>query len=310
MKPKKYLHFFLIILVIFLFLANVKHLSNSIVLALIFCYKSLAPSLFPFLILSQIILYSNWLDGIFLSNIKHKNNNLDNCKIFLPSIILGMLCGYIVGAKNICDKSKTYNIKSSTTDAIFLSTNASCGFTIGCIGLTVLNDVGSGVFLYLSQILIAIILFLIFKDKKKLEDEFVCQNVNTSFVKIICSSIKASSESLINICSFTIVFRCASELLLLYINKAQNPIICAIVGSIFEFTSGVFSSVLIKSEYLSLFFIGFSVGFGGLCVIIQTIYLCEGLNFNKGKFIIMKVIQGILCGFSLIFYDFIKKTLY
>lgn len=112
---------------------------------------------------------------------------------------------------------------------------------------------------------------------------------------------------MISICAFTIIFRAIISILNLYLNKQNDAAINAIFCSIFEFSSGVFSASCINNSYISRFLVGFSVGFGGLSIILQTFSLCDGLPLKKTKFVFLKAIQGILCGFSLIIYSFIEK---
>lgn len=307
MKFKKFLQILAIVLLLFSFLANAKYISNSIINSLNFCYKSLIPSIFPFLLISQIILYSNWLDSLFQYDKNDKNNILGICKIYFSSIFLGMLCGFIIGASNICKKYKEINDKNDITDYVFLSSNASCGFVIGCVGATLFNDIKIGIFLYIAQLFFSVFLYLIFKSKKQYKNNITSIYNRETWIKILSKSIKQASDSMFSICSFTIVFRALISLLNLFVNKRNNVFINSVISSTLEFTSGVFSSIQIKNEYISLFIIGFSVGFGGLSIILQTISLCESLKFKRIKFTFLKLFQGILCGFSMIFYKIITN---
>ncbi len=309
-RVNNFIKFSSLILVLVLFLANVKYISNSILSSLKFCYRSLIPSIFPFLLISQAILCSNWLDASLNSGKKHSNNILGICKIYFSSIAIGLLCGFIVGASDICEKSKRFGHKNhNLTDYIFLSTNASCGFVIGCVGAVLLNNVIIGIYLYISQIVISLILFAVFKEKGSLNESIAYSQNKVSSFKLISSSIKRATDAMLSICSYTIVFRAIISLLDFYLNKNKSIVVSSIISSIFELASGVFSSASIENFYISLFLIGFSVGFSGLCVIFQTISLCDGLYIKKWKFTLLKLFQGILCGISLIFYGFIKNLI-
>ena len=294
---------------IILFLTNVIYISISVLLSLKFCYSKLFPSIFPFLFISQIIPCSIWLDGIFISSKNDKKNILGICKIYLSSAITGMLFGFIVGASEICERYKQFNLKDSGfTDAIFLSSNANIGFVISCVGMAIFNDAFLGLYLYLSQLIWSVLIYLIFK-------ETICQSKSLSgyirscsFAKRITNSVKKSTETMISICAFTIIFRAIISVLNLYLNKQNDATLSAVISSFFEFTSGVFSASCINNSYISRFMVGFSVGFGGLSVILQTFSLCEGLPLKRGKFIFLKALQGILCGFSMVIFSFIEKN--
>lgn len=172
MKLKKIIMFLLLFLLLFLFLTNVKYISISVTESLNFCYKSLIPSLFPFMVLSSVILYTMGT----LENYKILNILLDNCKTYANEIFLGSLCGFVIGAKGICEKFKATDSKTDFNRAIVLSSNAGVGFVVGCVGCVIWKSIWFGICLYVAQILSAII---IFKFSRNNRINFTLKTVDT-----------------------------------------------------------------------------------------------------------------------------------
>ena len=153
-----------------LFLTNVKYVSLAVVNGLKFCGNKLIPSLYPFMVLSSIMLYTIRVDGDY----KISKNILDNCKIYTNEIIIGCICGFVIGAKGICGKYKANYSENDFNRAILLSSNAGIGFVIGCVGCTIFNDIFYGVYLYAMQILSGYILFKFSYNYSR------CCSINTS----------------------------------------------------------------------------------------------------------------------------------
>lgn len=290
-KIKNIFAFFIGILLIFLYLANVKNISDSIILSLKNCCINIIPSLFPTLLISSIMLYANWLEWILK---KFKMRILGNCKIYTSPICLGLVCGFITGAKGICEIYKKVSSESNDFSlAIALSSNAGLGFVIGVVGIKIWNDVYYGIYLYLSQIITAFFVFSLLKSKKSLEMNFINIQANYSAFDIISKAVNNTINALIIICSFNIFTSALMSIFTSILNP--SPLVTSILLSLFDFSSAVFF-INDGSTLFHLFINGFAIGFAGLSVHMQTFTVCDGFPLKKGKFILFKLLQGLLCG--------------
>ena len=283
-------------------MANVKNVSESVIKGLDFCFYKLIPSLYPFMVLSSTMLYTTRISGSF----RILNFILDNCKIYADEIIMGCICGFVIGAKGICNK---FNKGVSINDfnrGIFFSSNAGIGFVIGCIGCSVFNDVTFGIYLYVVQILSGYILFKITFDGRKnilfYNENFQKNNVSDVLVK----SIKSSTNTILTICGFSVFFSIIIDLITSIFQSNSNLII-VIVTILLDFSKGVFTILNVLNLELRGVLAGFCIGFGGVCVYMQICSECEGYPFKKLKFILLKFCQGVMCGaFSLLYFEFFK----
>lgn len=285
-----------------LFLVNVKNISLSVIESLNFCYSKLIPSLYPFYVLSTMILYTTSYYG----NNKVINIILDNCKIYANEILIGCICGFVVGAKGICKKFRNEYNEKDFNRAIFLSSNAGIGFVVGCIGGLLYNDILFGIYLYSIQIFSGFILFKFNREKDKLDDISQVDLPKYNILDIIVKAIKTSSKTILTICGFSIFFSTVYELIILIFKLKNNSFLCTIVQIILDFSKGTFQIFQLHNYELKSFLIGFCVGFGGICTYMQICSECESFPFEKFKFLVLKIIQGGMCGtFSLIYFKFL-----
>jgi len=297
-KINKILGIIYVFLLLFLYLANVENINKSVFEALNFCYKSLIPSLFPTLILSSIILCIIRACGIFEGRKNVKKLILDNCKIYTAQIITGMLCGFVVGPRSICELQKENDINERHFSmAVALSSNAGVGFVIGYVGMKIWNDIILGIVLYSAQILSAVILYFLFNSKDMsaslLKPSMLSKNKQNVF-SVISDSVTGALSSMLLICSFNIFSSIVIGLI--SANVPMNNIGEVLSLTLIDFSSAISKTSLLPNKHLSLFFTGFSIGFAGFSVHLQTFSVCEMQKLNKKLYLSFKLLQGLFCG--------------
>ena len=288
-------------MLLIVYLANVKNVSKSVIESLTSCCNTIIPALFPTLIISNILLGINKklkgeTSGIF--------KILGNCKIYAMHIITGMLCGYIVGPKAICEDYKTNRTEESVlTLSAFLSSNAGISFVVGTVGISIGSSLNYGIYLYFSQVISAFIVFFLFRPKNKTYyKEVNLENTKNLFI-IILEAVMSAINSILIICSFSIFVNAFVSIIMM--NLKLNGVYEACILSIMDFSTAVFKIITLKSKLLKLFLTGFTVGFAGISVHLQTFVVCKGFPLNKLKFVIMKLLQGLICGIFLSLYALI-----
>ncbi len=300
----KFIIFTLLLCTLFIFQkSNFNTVQTSVNVFL----NSVLPSLFPFILFSNILLNSNGLD--FLKTIFRKKNN------HALAITIGFLCGYPMGAKTVSNLLNDKKINNE--DAKFLLSfinNCNPIFILSTIGMCVLNNLKYGVILCISHYLSAIIISLIYfihniihknvQNSNNFKEE-TPKILHKSFFEIIDESIKTSLKVLANIFSyitiFNLIFSCINEILQ-KTNISKN--IIYFISSIFEVTNGtrLFYLNTNLDTTISISIISFLLGFSGFAIIFQ-IYSCVYKNkiplfhIVKNKFrqgIISSIITFIL----------------
>ena len=226
------------------------------------------------------------LSSFFINICQTKSHKLDKCKISKISILLTWLSGFIVGPKNLCENAKNEDL----TALVFLTSNAGVGFVISYVGITLWGSLSYGAFLYFSQIIFSFMIYVFSKNKNKK----ICLNCKkephlTTFTKSVQNGVK----TMLDICGFTVFFSIIKSLLL---KKFENGFFTMLVASSLEISSGAFASISAENTVLCAFFTGFTTGFGGVCMCMQTFSVCKDACINKTKFMCKKLLHGLLCG--------------
>ena len=301
MKPKKFLYFITIIIIYILFFTNAKIISFTIKNTINFCIDSVITTLFP------IMVISNFLTQIFSTgkiDLPEYISNFGICRKYFIPILFGTISGFVTGAKNVCKiYDKNCDDPVSFSNAIILSSNAGVGLVISYVGIILCKNIIVGLIIYLMQILICLILGRFVLGKAKDFNNNDMNNNYKSIVSCFTDSITSSAFSVINICSFTLFFSTIISLLLNYLPDNINLIYTSIITIFLEFSQGIFICMQLSNISLSGFFIGFSIGFGGICVMLQIFSVCDRYPLNKKMYFIFKLLHGILLGLttSLIF---------
>ena len=296
---KRTINFVILIFgLIFLFAfqeTNIKTISNTIKIFL----ESVLPSLFPFIIFTNIIINSELITNI--TSIFKKNSYL------ISVIIIGFLCGYPMAAKIAYKYYQEGFLSKKQVDFLMSFTN-NCNpiFILSTIGVCVFKNINIGIILcishYLSSILIGIIYFthnIIHKNIEK-SNSFsnnCIKKLHKSIFEIVDDSIKNSFLVIGNIFAFIAIFNMIFKIIekiLLKFNISKN--IIYILSCMFEVTDGC-RLLYLNSTFnfnILLSFISFALGFSGLSIIFQ-IYSCIYKSKIKVFHIIkFKFLQGIL----------------
>lgn len=308
-KFKKFILILTVVLSGIAFFTNVENMILYVKTALTFCANSLIPSIFIFMIFSSFTLYSSAFSGIFNYIPKKILNILGICRKYVSHIFICSLCGFVSGAKVICDDFRENGgSEIDFSNSVILSSNAGIGFLISCVGVKIWGDIRFGIYLFVIQIFIAFFLgkLLLKKDNINSNEAFVCQkysSLSTAFSRAVSSSV----STILVMCAFVITFACICEAFCNALGIREESPIRYILIFICEFSRGCFNTINFESSLICAFFTGFCVGFGGLCVHFQIFSVCEGLPLDKLRFIIFKIFHGIFCGIFAVFYAFITK---
>lgn len=286
--------YFLIIYLLF----NSKTCITSIVSSTNLFVKKLIPALFPYLVITELLINSNKIYDLsfgfstLLSKLFRLPKNATSC------VVIGFLLGYPNAAKCIASLYKQ-NLVSNTDckRLISFTNNANISYILAAIGIGMFNNFKIGIILLISHFLSAIIIGICIPTNKNI----IQQNTlnSNSFKQIyspfelLLTSILGSLKTLGIIFSFTILFSLIPELLLKAFNLPDS-IKYFLIG-IFELSNGIeHLSVLNLDINLKLCIISFILSFSSIMVLVQ---IYSYIYITKIKFktlLLYKFIQGIL----------------
>ena len=256
-------------------------------------------SIFPFIILSDILYYFNYdlfLKKIFGNIISKLFNVSKNASIIYILSILTSHPGNAIYIKGMLD-NKTID-EEDATKILRATYFPSIAFVIGSIGIGIYHDIKIGIILHLITFLNNILIGVFLRGKKKCNDiEYVKQNKLTlqeTLSNSISKGINTSYIILGNIIIFTILVNLLNH----YLNI--NSTVLAIISGMLEMTNGIFmiSNLNINLTY-KVILTSFILNFSGLSIIFQTSSILSKYKINIKKILIVKLIFSIIIFTSL-----------
>ena len=266
-------------------------LSGIVTEALLLCTKTIIPSLFPFLILSQFFSRTGIAEkaGRCLSFLFSKPFGLDKelCGAFLTGNMFGFPNGAITAGISY---SKGKCSKFSAQRAIAVSSNCSIPFVFSVIGAYTFKSVKAAFIIYLSEILSVLLMSVVLKIlfKKPKNDEYYLtnnctsnNNKNDNLLSILCKSISEAGISMLNICAFISAFCVIAEILFMFF---QNVELSSYLKGFFEITAGAdkFSKLSFPG---SVVIASAAIGFTGLSALFQVINVCRIYKLSANQYI-------------------------
>lgn len=284
-------------------------IAGTIEGAHLFFYK-VFPSLFPFLTISNIMLYCN---GVFIYS--KLFGKLLCIPLRLPVqcsfvVIISSLCGYPLGAKYACELYEKKIIDFNTCRRLLnIASNASPLFVIGSVGVSMFKSLRMGYILLIANYLSCFIMSLVIKsDENKIPSKFTLNNMydlnlGSALRTSIEDSIKTSSSvggfiilfSVINnIIKNSIIFDAILEKISILFNIPTKVIQGFLLGLI-EMTNGcnILSSTNINPA-IKLSIASFLIGFSGLCILWQCNSFMSKFNFSLIRYSKYKLLQGAI----------------
>lgn len=257
------------------------------------CLRVLAPSLFPFMALSSLTVKTGLCArmGKALHGVTRRLFGLSGA--FAPVILLGLIGGYPVGAKDIGDlcREGRVNGKEAARAALF-TVCAGPGFLVNFVGLSVFGSKTLGFILLGAQVLSVLLLgttIHILTRKQPIDNSNIelSSPLPLPFGDALTASVREACRSMGSICGLVVLF---SSFLGILGAVVQSERAVFWLGTLCEVTTAVAA----PAEGVGATAVAFAVGFGGLCVHFQVFASLGRVPVNKILFFFIRIIQGML----------------
>ena len=257
--------------------------------ALSLCFSVVIGSVFPFMILTDVISTQTHFDEIApLRRIFERLFKINGAAF--SAFLSGAVCGFPLGVKVATDLyGRGFITRDECERLIGFSNNTGPAFVISGIGVGLLKSYSAGIIIYISMILSAVlvgILLGLFKTPSR-NEKALC-DTDFDFV----ASIKKGSLNTLNICGFVVIFSVISGIVSLFI---KNETLYAAVSSFIEVSSGAKAiSGLSLGIDIKAAFSAFAVSFSGLSVHLQAKSFIRDTDISMKRYYKMKLLQGAL----------------
>ena len=279
--------------------------------------NSVVPSLFPFLVATELLSYTNVVNFISkkLDRLMRPIFNMPGASAY--PFILGMLSGYPVGAKTVCHIYKEGLCTKREAELMLAYTNNSGPlFIIGTVGISMFGSSTIGLILLFTHILASVSVGIIFSKKigskyKELNKDYVkvtYKNVSFSNLgEVLSNSIINSIKTVLMIGGFVVIFSVIISILknsgiLNMLTQILSPLfsnssfVFGTLSGIIELTNGLYTicNIHVKAISTNILICAFLLGFGGFSVMLQILSVVSKEKLSIKPYIIGKILQAIL----------------
>lgn len=279
--------------------------------------NSVLPTLFPFFIATELLCRTNFVQilGKFLNKFMKPVFNVPGESAI--AIIMGIISGYPVGAKVVCNLYDNKICSKSEAERLLSFTNNSGPiFILGSVGVSLLGNVQVGKILLISHILSSLIVGFIFRFWKRNQVDLTFRNYKSeskelirisNLGEILGDAIKKSISTILLIGGFVVLFSVIISILssleiltslAYFLAKFGIPyeLSLSILTGFIELTNGiqVASTTYLAFPLPCLLTCSFLLGFGGFSVLLQVFSIIAKSKLSIKSYFYGKTLQGIL----------------
>ena len=289
---RRYLSLFLPAAVMVLILLSPQQAAEAVRQAMQLCAGSVIPSLFPFLVLSSLVVGSSPSPGPSFSTLLGRCLGCSNtgARLFL----LSLLGGYPVGPRLMGQLMRRGDLSHREAEHLLLfCNNAGPAFVMGFVGLGLLGSLRAGVWLYLLHALSALLIALLFRPRQPFSSPAQSRTLSPSFSQELVEAITSAGSAMVQVCAFITFFYTA-----LHLFAQRSGIAHPLVLGFVELTCGLTRLTPTRAGFVMAAGL---LGWGGLSVHTQTAAALSGTGVSLRNNLRGKFLQGIFSAILAIF---------
>jgi len=267
------------------------------------CARAVVPSLFPFMVLSELLVISGAGEWLAVPLERPFGKLLGLSRAGCCALVLGLVCGFPVGARCAISAYEKKTIEKSECERVLAcSSIPSSAFLISTVGTTLWENAKFGIFLYIIAIFSALFGgILIYAMQKRRRTERWQRTVSTPTkihfeAGMLPSAVKNATISTLLICAYVVFFSTLAGTVELVLGRfATNETTHAILAILLELSGGVSAAATIPDRLLAAILTGAAVGWSGISIHCQMLSLCDGHDLSIRPYLVAKLMQAITC---------------
>ncbi len=267
------------------------------------CARTVIPSLFPFMVLSELVVSSGAGEafGRLFSRVMRWVFGLSGAGV--SAVLLGSMCGFPVGARTAVSLyDRNLISKAECEHLLTFTSNPSSAFLISAVGVSIFGNRRLGVTLYatvlLSSFFVGFLARFFIRGQGKPEGHpHFPSGLHPGGVEMFTSAVSGAATSMVSVCAYVIFFSALTGSigsLIEGIGGLGEVGYTALFGFL-EMTGGISEAAGLSSEKAAVAMAAGIAGWSGLSVHFQVMSLCGGRGLSFKPYIIAKAVQGILC---------------
>ena len=281
--------------------AAVEYMGRGLTL----CARTVIPSLFPFMVLSELLVSSGAGEALGRIFARPMRWLFGLSGAGASAVFLGSMCGSPVGARTaVALYDKNAISRAECEHLLTFSNNPSSAFLITAVGASLFGNRRLGMILYLtvlgSSFLIGFLLRFFFRqdheDGRHRHPHFP-SGLHVGGVSTFTGAVSNAAMSMLTVCAYVIFFSAITGTLFCFIEEVGSipPGLAAASYGFFEMSGGISEAVALSNNETAVVLTAAIAGWSGLSVHCQIMALCGGRGLSFKPYLIAKALQGILC---------------
>ncbi len=265
------------------------------------CARTVIPSLFPFMVLSELLVSSGAGEafGRLFARVMKWLFGLSGAGV--SALFLGSLCGFPVGARTAVSLYDHNRISKAECEHLLTFTNnPSSAFLISAVGLSLFGDRRLGVILYVTVLgtsfLIGILARFFLRGSGTPEDHpHYPTGLHPGGISMFTSAITSAATGMMTVCAYVVFFSALTGALGHALGDRVGGTSFVLLSGLLEMTGGIADAAMLPHRDLAVILTAAIAGWSGLSVHGQVMTLCGGRGLSFKPYIIAKAVQGLLC---------------
>jgi len=263
---------------------------------------TMIPSLFPFMVLSEVIVRS----GV------GERMTRPLCRVIRPvlglneaagsALLLGFLCGFPVGSRAAAGYYRAGRLTARQFVHVVCMCNVpSSAFLVSAVGLCLFGTESMGWTLVLVSLIAALgvgalFRFLLPKTGNWTRCRLPATSGDAVDGPLLPASIASAAGGMLQVCATVLLF-CTLMGVLSHLCQVLvlGGVWRAIMAGVLELSTGVCAAAGLNSATLSPVLCAAMVGWAGLSVHCQIFAVCQGCPLSRGWFFLSRALQAGLC---------------
>ena len=277
------------------------------------CARALIPSLFPFMVISDLFIKSGGADllGRLLGAPMRALFGVSGAGAV--AVVIGALCGFPIGARCAVSLLDSGRISHDECERLIaISSNPSSAFLISAVGVSLFGSRAFGRALYAatlaSSAVVGIVLGVISRRKKPSSNalrgiSFEVPKKHRFCAGDVSDAIASSAEAMLKVCAFVVFFTAFTGVLCEMLSACALPqSIKAAICAFFELTGGVAEAAKVKPAATGGIIAALAAGWSGVSVYLQISGICRGREISLLPYVISKLATGALAALMISVY--------
>ncbi len=272
------------------------------------CVHTVIPSLFPFMVLSELLVSSGAGEALGRIFARPMRWFFGLSGAGASAVVLGSMCGFPVGAKTAVSLYDRNMIsKAECEHLLTFANNPSSAFLITAVGVSLFGNRRLGLILYgvvlSTSFIVGFLGRFFFREREgaaistRHSHPHFPSGLHPGGVEMFTSAVSSAANGMLMVCAYVVFFSAIGGTMTCLINElgGVNDVLYALLCGVLELSGGVGATAVLSPFPLATAVTAAVAGWSGLSVHCQIMTLCGGRGLSLRPYFIAKAVQGLLC---------------